>query len=160
MSLCQPDKVADSHNLMVVLAHLQGVAATFRVGRHNHRGPLHEGRGLTHALTHDAPTDLTVAAALVRKASSKRRRSRLWSKPVNLRTWGLVSDPISMVQAFAELRYGVVAHTLENSVKYGHNLGQTPYTRTKTVAVASKMCSTINPSSPPPCRRADRPAPG
>ena len=112
---------------MVVLAHLQGVAATFRVGRHHHRGPLHEGRGLTHALTHDAPTDLTVAAALVRKAYSKRRRSRLWSKPVNLRTWGLVSDPIAMVQAFAELRYGVVAHTLENSVKYGHNLGQTPY---------------------------------
>ena len=127
MSLCQPDKVADSHNLMVVLAHLQGVAATFRVGRHHHRGPLHEGRGLTHALTHTAPTDLTVAAALVRKAYSKRRRSRLWSKPVNLRTWGLVSDPIAMVQAFAELRYGVVAHTLENSVKYGHNLGHTPY---------------------------------
>jgi len=25
--------MADSHNLMVVLAHLQGVAATFRVGR-------------------------------------------------------------------------------------------------------------------------------
>ena len=75
MSLCQPDKVADSHNLMVVLAHLQGAAATFRVGRHHHRGPLHEGRGLTHALTHDAPTDLTVAAALVRKASSKRRHS-------------------------------------------------------------------------------------
>ncbi len=126
MSLCQPDKVADSHNLMVVLAHLQGVAATFRVGRHHHRGPLHEGRGLTHALTHTAPTDLTVAAALVRKAYSRRRRSRLWSKPVNLRTWGLVSDPIAMVQAFAELRYGVVAHTLENRVKYGHNLGQTP----------------------------------
>ena len=127
MSLCQPDKVADSHNLMVVLAHLQGVAATFRVGRHNHRGPLHEGRGLTHALTHDAPTDLTVAAALVRKASSKRRRSRLWSKPVNLRTWGLVSDSIVMVQALAELRYGVVVHTRENSVKYGHNFNQTPY---------------------------------
>ena len=119
--------MADSHNLMVVLAHLQGVAATFRVGRHHHRGPLHEGRGLTHALTDDAPTDLTVAAALVRKAYSRRRRSRLWSKPVNLRTWGLVSDPIAMVQAFAELRYGVVAHTLENSVKYGHNLGHTPY---------------------------------
>ena len=129
MSLCQPDKVADSHNLMVVLAHLQGVAATFRVGRHNHRGPLHEGRGLTHALTHDAPTDLTVAAALVRKASSKRRRSRLWSKPVNLRTWGLVSDSIVMVQAFLQrLRYnGVVVHTRENSVKYGHNFNQTPY---------------------------------
>ena len=55
-------------NLMVVLAHLQGVAATFRVlqrvGWHHHRAPLHEGRGLTHALTHIAPTDLTVAAAL------------------------------------------------------------------------------------------------
>ena len=103
--------MADSHNLMVVLAHLQGVAATFRVGRHHHRGPLHEGRGLTHALTHTAPTDLTVAAALVRKAYSRRRRSRLWSKPVNLRTWGLVSDSIVMVQALAELRYGVVAYT-------------------------------------------------
>ena len=119
--------MADSHNLMVVLAHLQGVAATFRVGRHHHRGPLHEGRGLTHALTHTAPTDLTVAAALVRKAYSRRRRSRLWSKPVNLRTWGLVSDSIVMVQAFLQrLRYnGVVVHTRENSVKYGHNLGQT-----------------------------------
>ena len=103
--------MADSHNLMVVLAHLQGAAATFRVGRHHHRGPLHEGRGLTHALTHTAPTDLTVAAALVRKAYSKRRRSCLWSKPVNLRTWRLVSDPIAMVQALAELRYGVVAYT-------------------------------------------------
>ena len=108
----KPDKVADSHNLMVVLAHLQGVAATFRVGRHHHRGPLHEGRGLTHALTHIAPTDLTVAAALVRKACSKRRRSRLWSKPVNLRTCGLVSDFIAIVQAFAELRYGAVVHTV------------------------------------------------
>ena len=68
-----------------------------------------------------APTDLTVAAALVRKAYSKRRRSRLWSKTVNLRTCGLVSDPVVMVQAFAELRYGVVVHTRENSVKYGHN---------------------------------------
>ena len=60
-------------HLMVVLADLQGVAATFRVGLHHHRGPLCEGRGLTHALTHTAPTDLTVAAALVRKAYSKRR---------------------------------------------------------------------------------------
>ena len=119
--------MADSHNLMVVLAHLQGVAATFRVGRHHHRGPLCEGRGLTHALTHIATTDLTVAAALVRKACSKRRRSRLWSKPVNLRTLALVSDPTVMVQALAELRYGVVVHTRENSVKYGHNFNQTPY---------------------------------
>ena len=118
--------MADSHNLMVVLAHLQGVAATFRVGRHHHRGPLHEGRGLTHALTHTAPTDLTVAAALVRKAYSKRRRSCLWSKPVNLRTWRLVSDPIAMVQALAELRYGVVVHTRENSVKYMGSISTKP----------------------------------
>ena len=80
----------------------------------------------THALTHTAPTDLTVAAALVRKAYSKRRRLRLWSKPVNLRTCAHVSDSIVMVQAFAELRYGVVVHTRENSVKYGHNLGPNP----------------------------------
>ena len=114
-------------NLLVLLVYLQGAAVIFRLGRHHHRGPLCEGRGLTHALTHIAPTDLTVAAALVRKAYSKRRRSRLWSKPVNLRTCGLVSDSIAIVQAFAELRYGAVVHTRENSVKYGHNLGQTLY---------------------------------
>ena len=129
--------MADSHNLMVVLAHLQGVAATFRVGRHHHRGPLHEGQGLTHALTDTAPTDLTVAAALVRKAYSKRRRSRLWSKPVNLRTCGLVFDHIVMVQAFAELRYGVVVHTRENSVKYGHNFR---FTTKPFKNVASWLC--------------------
>ena len=102
---------------MVVLAHLQGVAATFRVGRHHHRGSLYEALGRTQALTDIAPTDLTVAAAFVRKAySNKRRRSRLWSKPVSLRTWGLVSDPIVMAQAFAELRYGVVIHTCAKTV--------------------------------------------
>ena len=64
----QSGRLPDSHNLMVVLAHMQGVAATFRVGRHHHRGPLYEALGRTHALTDIAPTDLTVAAALVRKA--------------------------------------------------------------------------------------------
>ena len=101
---------------MVVLAHLQGAAATFRVGRHHHRGPLHEGRGLTHALTHDAPTDLTVAAALVRKASSKRPGARACGRKETGESedvsWSLVSDSIVMVQALAELRYGVVAYTL------------------------------------------------
>jgi hypothetical protein len=48
-------------------------------------------------------------------------------EPVNLRTWGLVSDPIVMVQAFAELRYGVVVHMRENSVKCGHNFNHTLY---------------------------------
>ena len=134
---------------MVVLAHLQGVAATFRVGRHHHRGPLHEGRGLTHALTHIAPTDLTVAAALVRKACSKRRRSRLWSKPVNLRTCGLVSDSIAIVQAFAELRYGAVVHTRENSVKYGHNLGQTLYHVPADVAAERRAAKNVIERPPP-----------
>ena len=65
---------------MVVLAHLQGVAATFRVGRHHHRGPLHEGQGLTHtpSLT---PLPLTLyrrRSVGEEKAYSKRRRSRLW----------------------------------------------------------------------------------
>ena len=103
--------MGDPANLLVLLVYLQGAAVIFRLGRHHHCGPFCEGRGLTHALTDIAPTDLTVAAALVRKASSRRRRSRLWSKPVNLRTWALVSDSIVMVQALAELRYGVVAYT-------------------------------------------------
>ena len=36
-------------------------------------------------------------------------------------------------QAFAELRYGVVIHTRENSVKYGHNFifNQTLYIRVR-----------------------------
>ena len=42
-----------------------------------------------------------------------------------------MSDSIAIVQAFAELRYGAVVHTRENSVKYGHNLDPfTPKTRT------------------------------
>ena len=32
-----------------------------------------------------------------------------------------------MVQALAELRYGAVVHTRENSVKYGLNFNQAPY---------------------------------
>ena len=38
-----------------------------------------------------------------------------------------MSDSIVMVQAFAELRYGVVVHMRENSVKCGHNFNQTLY---------------------------------
>ena len=38
-----------------------------------------------------------------------------------------MSDSIAIVQAFAELRYGAVVHMRENSLKYGHNLGQTLY---------------------------------
>ena len=85
--------MADSHNLMVVLADLQGVVATFRVGRHHHRGPFYEGRGLTHALTHTAPTDLTVADAtpLGAKAQSDRILRLLCGKltPVAAHTFAL-----------------------------------------------------------------------
>ena len=50
-------------NLLVLLVYLQGAAVIFRLGQHHHRGPFCEGRGLTHALTDTAPTDLTVAYA-------------------------------------------------------------------------------------------------
>ena len=83
------------------------------------------------------------AAALVREAYSKRRRSRLWSKPVNMRTWRLVPDPIVMVQAFAELRYGVVVHTRETSVKYGHNFNQTPYAACSILRVLTQWGATL-----------------
>jgi hypothetical protein len=47
--------------MVLMLVHLQGAPVIFRVGRHHHHGPFCEGRGLTHALTDTAPTDLTVA---------------------------------------------------------------------------------------------------
>ena len=47
--------------MVLMLVHLQGAAVIFRVGRHHHHGSFCEGRGLTHALTDTAPTDLTVA---------------------------------------------------------------------------------------------------
>ena len=53
--------VGDPTNLLVLLVYLQGAAAIFSVRRHHHRGPFHEGRSLTHALTDTAPTELTVA---------------------------------------------------------------------------------------------------
>ena len=51
------------------------------------------------------------AAGGAEKAHSRQRRWCLWSKPVNLGTWGLVPDPIAMAHAFAELGYGTVVHT-------------------------------------------------
>ena len=87
-------------------------------------GPHHVGRhhgivdhsmkvGASHTLllTHTAPTDLTVAAALVRKAYSKRRRGARACVET-----GESEDEESRVRlhgtgvciAFVELRYGVV----------------------------------------------------
>ena len=54
--------MSDPTNLLVLLVYLQGAAVIFRLGRHHHRGPFCEGRGLTHALTDTAPTELTVAS--------------------------------------------------------------------------------------------------
>ena len=47
--------------MVLMLVNLQGAAVIFRVGRHHHRRPFCEGRGLAHALTDTPPTDLTVA---------------------------------------------------------------------------------------------------
>jgi hypothetical protein len=59
--------VPDPHNhvttMVLMLKNLQGAVAIFRVGRHHHRGPFCEGRGLTHALTDTDPTDLTLVYA-------------------------------------------------------------------------------------------------
>ena len=59
--------MGDPTNLLVLLVYLQGEASIFRLGSQHRRGPFCEGRGLTHALTDTAPTDLTVGEALVRK---------------------------------------------------------------------------------------------
>ena len=68
------------------------------------------------------------AGGVGEEADSKQWCSRLWSKPVNMRTRRLVPDAIVMVQTFAELSYGVVVHERENSLKYiGHNFNHTPY---------------------------------
>ena len=80
----------------------------------------------------DRPLDLDRDPSLHRqreggaeKAHSRQRRWCLWSKPVNLGTWGLVPDPIAVAHAFVELGYGTVIHTRENGFKCGHIFAQT-----------------------------------
>jgi hypothetical protein len=41
--------------------------------------------------------------------------------------WGLVPDPISMANAFAELGYGIMVHTRENGFRCGHFSGHALY---------------------------------
>jgi len=68
------------------------------------------------------------AAGGAEKAHSRhQRRWCLWSKPVNLGTWGLVPDPIAMAHAFVELGYGTVVHTRENGFKCGHIFALRPF---------------------------------
>ena len=58
-ALYQRHNVGDPCNLVLLLVHLQGVHAIFSVGRHHHRGPFYESRGLTHALIDTIPTYFT-----------------------------------------------------------------------------------------------------
>ena len=51
-----------------------------------------------------------------------------WSKPVNVETWGHVTDPIVMAHALTELRYGIVARQHESSFKSGRTISTTPFT--------------------------------
>jgi hypothetical protein len=69
------------------------------------------------------------AAGGAEKAHFRQRRWCLWSKPVNLGTWGLVLDPIAMAYAFAELGYGTNAtmvHTRENGFQMWALFGPYP----------------------------------
>ena len=67
------------------------------------------------------------AAGGAEKAHSRQRHWCLWSKPVNLGTWGLVPGPISMAHASAELRYGTVVYTLAKTVSDVGTFGPYPY---------------------------------
>jgi len=67
------------------------------------------------------------AAGGAEEAHSRQRHLCPWSKPVNVETWGHVSGPIVMAHAFAELRYGIVAHQHERDFNYGHNFAHTLY---------------------------------
>ena len=63
-------------------------------------------------------------------------------------------DSIVMVQAFKELRYGVVVHMRENSVKYGHNFNQPLYTERPRATLGETLRSESYPERPLFYRRA------
>ena len=65
--------------------------------------------------------------AYAEEAHSRQRHWCPWSKPVNVETWGHVSDPIVMAHALAELRCGIVARQHENRFKSGRNFNHTLY---------------------------------
>ena len=67
------------------------------------------------------------AAGVGEEAHSRQPHWCPWSKLVNVETWGHVSGPIVMAHAFAELRYGIVAHQHERDFNYGHNFAHTLY---------------------------------
>ena len=141
--------MGDPSNLLVLLVYLQGAAVIFRLGQHHHRGPFCEGRGLTHALTDTAPTDLTVAAGVGEEAHSRQPHWCPWSKPVNVETWGHVSGPIVMAHALAELRYGIVAHQYESGFKCGYISAQTLYPRMAgPAAVLCRIKTSLTTSGP------------
>jgi hypothetical protein len=67
------------------------------------------------------------AVGVGEEAHSRQRHWCPWSKPVNVETWGHVPYPVVMANAFAELRYGIVARQHENGFKCGHISAQTLY---------------------------------
>ena len=67
------------------------------------------------------------AAGVGEEAHSRQPHWCPWSKPVNVETWGHVSGPIVMAHAFAELRYGIVAHQHESGFKCGYISAHTLY---------------------------------
>ena len=67
------------------------------------------------------------AAGGAEKAHSRQRHWCLWSKPVNLGTWGLVPGPIAMAHAFAELGYGTW-YTLAKTVSDVGTFWAIPFT--------------------------------
>ena len=100
----------------MVLAHPQGVAATFRVGQHYYSGPLYEDRGLTHALTDTASTDLTVADASPLGAQpqcptvSCAYRAEGWPQSLTTRSFSMLSsarvaDPAFSRAGALDVRY-------------------------------------------------------
>ena len=87
-----PDPHKQPSHMVLMLVHLQGAAAIFRVGRHHHRWtiqlPFSEGLGLANALTDTPPTDHTVAthsplgAQLQSDRILRLYRAAGWSQPL------------------------------------------------------------------------------
>ena len=117
----------------MVLAHPQGVAATFRVGQHYYSGPLfwtNEDRGLTHALTDTASTDLTVADASPLGAQpqfptvSCAYRAEGWPQSLTTRSSSMLSSAVSQTQPSAEQERSMCAIWLPRVLVRKHKLLQ------------------------------------
>ena len=95
----------------MVLAHPQGVAATFRVGQHHYLGPLYEDRSLTHALTDTASTDASLLGAQPQCPTvSCAYRAEGWPQSLTTRSSSMLSsarvaDPAFSRAGALDVRY-------------------------------------------------------